>query len=528
MNREASQEQFVRDALRLLRRQIWVIVITTVIAVAAAVAYSVLKTPQYQATADLRSVDQSEYLPVIGVGTGFNNLDPAKRAAQTAERVTTPEIVDAVSKDVKSDLSTSQVKDSVSAAVNPDNNLIALTARADSAKLAADLANAYAEETKRVLTDDERDSLRRAADGLQSQAKKENDVTIKLTTLRRAAQLRSIAEIARPVEIASLAGEPGSPASPRPVRDGVLALFLGLIFGTLLAFLRDSFDRRLNDPRDVQHQLQMPLLGYVQADALGGVGFVENGAGVESDDALEPFRILRSNVDFLSSESRLRTLAVTSPLAEEGKSTVAAGLATASALAGRRVLLVECDLRRPVFAERFDIAASPGLSDWAVGNAEPPEVIQQVAIDRLNGLPDQVEEGSERMLTVISAGSFSPEPAELLASPQFSKFVEQVSSVYELVVLDCAPLLPVGDTLEVLPQVDGALLCIRLDQTTREQALAAKAAIEHLPERPIGLVLTGVRPGGEGDYYGYYSSHPRSPAVVISQDLGQGSRVSRR
>jgi capsular exopolysaccharide synthesis family protein len=527
MNREAAQEQFLRDALRLLRRQARVIILTTAVAVAAAVAYSVLKTPEYQATADLRSVDQSEYLSVIGVGPGFNNTDPAKRAAQSAERVTSPEVVDAVAGDVKSDLSKSEIKDSVKASVDPDNNLITLTATAGSAKLAADLANAYAAETTRVLTDRSRTILRRAADGLDKQAKREDDVLIKNRTLQRAAQLRSVAEVVRPVEITSRASEPGSPTSPKPVRDILLALFLGLIFGTLFAFLRDSLDRRLKDPQDVQHQLQIPLLGFVQDDALGGVAFVHNGGEPDSDSALEPFRILRSNVEFLSPDRPLRTLAVTSPLAEEGKSTVAAGLATAAALAGRRTLLVECDLRRPVFADRFDIAATPGLSDWAIGNAEPAEVIQQLATDRRNGQPEDAAEASEgQALTVISAGSFSPGPAELLASPRFSEFVEQVGSVYDLVVLDCAPLLPVGDALEVLKRADAALLCIRLEQTTREQALAAKAAIEHLPERPIGLVLTGLRPGREGYYYGYYSSQPRSPAVVISTGSGRGTGVS--
>jgi succinoglycan biosynthesis transport protein ExoP len=528
MNREAAQEQFLRDALRVLRRQIWVIVLTTVIAVAAAVAYSVLKDKEYQATADLRSVDQSEYLPVIGVGTGFNNLDPAKRAAQAAQQVTSPEVVDAVAKDVNGDLSSAQVKNAVSTSIDPDNNLITVTTKAGSAKLASDLANAYADETKRAATDRLHDLFATAASNLKKQSKKQ-DPLIRNRTLQRVAQLRSIAEVARPIEVATRAEQPGSPSSPKPARDIPLAAILGLIFGVLLAFLRDSFDRHLTDPHDVQHQLQIPLLGYVQAETLGRVGFVRNGAQPESDSLLEPFRILRANVEFLSPDRPIRTVAVTSPLAEEGKSTVAAGLATAASLAGKRVLLVECDLRRPVFADRLDIPASPGLTDWAAGNAEPSEVIQQVVIDRRNGHSrEDGEKDESRAMTVISAGSFSREPAELLASPKFSEFIEQVSSVYDLVVFDCAPLLPVGDALEVLRQADAGLLCIRLDQTTREHAMAAKAAIEHFPERPVGLVLTGIQPGREGYYYGYYSSQPRTPAVVISPGPAEGTGISQQ
>ncbi len=296
------------------------------------------------------------------------------------------------------------------------------------------------------------------------------------------------------------------------MRDTILAGILGLIVGILAAFLRDSLDRRLTDAHDVQHQLQVPMLGYVEADALGGVGTSANGGGSEDDRGIEPFRILRSNLEFLSPERKVRTVAVTSPVAEEGKSTVAAGLASAGALAGKRVLLVECDLRRPVFAERFGIAAQPGLTDWAVGKAKPAEVLRQVNVDPHARTPAEEEEAAQLEiatplpLTVIPAGSWAPRPAELLGSERFQGFLEQVGKAYDLVVCDCAPLLPVGDTLELIPQVDAALVCIRLDQTTQEQALAAKAAIEHFPPRPMGLVVTGVRPGREGYYYGYYSS----------------------
>jgi tyrosine-protein kinase len=540
MNNEASQNQILRDVLRVLRRQRWVIVVTTLVAVAAAVVYSIAKTPEYQATSVLQFVDQTDYLSELGLSVPFSGVSPAQRAAQNATRVTSPPVVDAVAKDVDAGLSNSEVKDSVTTSVNPDDNLVSVSAQATSAKLASDLANAFATETKRILTDGQRTRLLRTAKNLENSVDKQPDGSIaKVNAQQNAARLRSIAKVARPVEIVRVATEPGSPASPKPVRDTGLALLLGLVFGTLLAFLRDSFDRRLTDPHEVQHELQIPMLGYVEEDALGGVGFARNGSKKKGgpEQGLEPFRILRSNVDFLAVDQPIRTLAVTSPVAEEGKSSVAAGLAAAAALAAKRVLLVECDLRRPVLAERFEIEASPGLSDWAVGNAAPNEVIQSVPVDRRNGTRgDGAATAEERdtadgtySLTVISAGTFSPRPAEILASRRFKEFVEQVKEVYDLVVFDCAPLLPVGDALEVLPEADAALLCIRLNQTTREQAHAARAALEHLPERPLGLVLTGVRPGREGYYYGYYSSRPSSaPAVVIAPGSGETSGLRRQ
>jgi polysaccharide biosynthesis transport protein len=512
MNRDVAQDQILRDVLRLLRRQKWVIIGTMLLAVAASVAYSLLKTKEYEATAQIEFVDQSQYLSTLGTVVPFSGRTPANVAAQGAERVTSAEVFSRVAQDLDSDLSGSEIKTEV----NPDSSLVSLTATAESARFAADLANAFANQTKNVLTERQRSQLLSQARSLTQSVKGLDDASIeKQISLRNAAQLRSVARVATPVEVVSQATEPGSPSSPRPVRDGILALGLGLIFGIVLAFLRDSLDRRLTDPHDIQHTLQMPMLGYVNAESLGGAGLTGNGRRPDRD--LEPFRILRANVEFLAGDQPLRTIAVTSPLAEEGKSTVAAGLATAAALTGRDVLLAECDLRRSVFADRLDVPSSPGITDWATGKAQPDDVVRSVPIATTNSprSEDGEETAPKRSFTVISAGSFTPEPAELLASGRFRHLVRVMSEMYDLTVLDCAPLLSVGDALEVLPLVDAVLLCIRLDQTTREQALAAKAALGHMPKRPTGLVVTGVRSGREGYYHGYYSSTASRPAILV-------------
>jgi capsular exopolysaccharide synthesis family protein len=222
-----------------------------------------------------------------------------------------------------------------------------------------------------------------------------------------------------------------------------------------------------------------------------------NGSQAVTDEELEAFRILRTNADFLSKDRDLKTVAVTSPLAEEGKSTVAAGFAYANALAGRRTLLIECDFRRPVLAERYGLDSTPGLSEYLVGEASPREVLRSI----------DVEGPIAESLPVIPAGERGTLPAEMIASRRFEEFLTQVAKAYELVVLDSPPLLAVGDTLELVPQVDGVLLCIRLGQTTRDGAQQAKEAISRLPERPVGLVATGVPRGGEDDYIGTYAAY---------------------
>jgi capsular exopolysaccharide synthesis family protein len=257
----------------------------------------------------------------------------------------------------------------------------------------------------------------------------------------------------------------------------------------------------VTDTHEVQKHLDLPLVGYVRKDSLGSVGMA-GGKNAISDPDLEAFRILRRNVDFLGGDEDLKVIAVTSPLPEEGKSTVASWYAYASALVGKRTVLVECDFRRPVGAARFGFDPEPGLSDYLAGDAEPQEVLRTIKVEG---------QGAED-LPLIPAGGAVLQPTEVLASQKFQDFLTQLRKVYDRVVIDCAPLLPVGDTLEILPHVDGVLLCVRLRQTTLDQASGAKQILEHLPPKPTGLVITGIPRASDDDYYGYYSSERPSAA----------------
>jgi Mrp family chromosome partitioning ATPase len=272
----------------------------------------------------------------------------------------------------------------------------------------------------------------------------------------------------------------------------------------------------------IQEELKLPLMGRVREEAMGRAGPVANGRGAMEEADLESFRILRTNLGYLNVDKPLRSIAVTSPLADEGKSTVAISLAFANAWAGKRTLLVECDLRRPVLAERLKLQRAPGLTEFVAGTASPKEVLQPVALDppstnghrrkrggkkqeaKAESTPAEAAEAS--LLVCITAGSPPPRPAELLASQRFSEFIAEVANVYDVVILDTAPMLQVADTLELLPKVDGVVVCVRAARTTRDQARAARSALDHLPERPAGLVVTGVRPGDETEYGYYYSA----------------------
>jgi capsular exopolysaccharide synthesis family protein len=483
---ESGETRNLSDYLGVLRRRIWLILFVTVLAAAAALAISYVRTPKYEATINLQFTDPGLQAGGV-VGGASSDFFPQSEAGAGAQRVTRDDVVRDASKELGGKPSPEDLRSDTTVTVDPVSSVVKATVSSDDAEDATREANQLAASVKKLTRDEARGFYRQRAGTFGDDPA---NAPIK-------GRLLALAAVAEPVEIVSPAAKPSSPVSPKPLRDTLIATFLGLILGIGLAFLRETLDKRVKDAHEVQRRLDLPLVGYVRKDSLGMVGMTSDGSGSVSEEDLEAFRILRTNVDFLGRGEELEVVAVTSPLPEEGKSTVAAWYAYASALVGKRTVLVECDFRRPVTASRLGFAPEPGLSDYLAGEADPKKVLRTIEVHG---------RGAEN-LPVIPAGGTVWQPTEMLASKKFQDFLAQLRKVYDRVVIDCAPLLPVGDTLEILPHVDGILLCVRLGQTTTDQAAAAKQSIAHLPEKPTGLVVTGLERGSGNDYYGYYSSY---------------------
>lgn len=481
---ESGETRTLSDYLGVLRRRIWLIAGIMLLAGAIAFGVDQLRPTTYEASTTLSFRDPGQQAAGV-LGAGSVDFFPQKSAAAGKEAMERDDVLKAASAGLGGVPSPDELKSDTSVEVDPANNLVTAKVKADAGEQAAAAANGLAKATQTVLGKEARAFYKQRAKTFDEPA----DRPVK-------ARLLTLAAVAEPATIVRPAQVPGSPASPKPLRDTLIALFLGLLLGIAAAFVRESLDRRTTDPHEVQRRLGVPLVGYVRDDSLGGVAASANGSGSVSEADLEAFRILRKNVDFLGSDSELGIVAVTSALPEEGKSTVASWYAYASALVGRKTILVECDFRRPVSATRFGFDPEPGLSDHLAGEAEPQQVLRTINVQG-RGAVD---------LPVIPAGGTVFQPTEMLASTRFRDFLGELAETYELVVIDCAPLLPVGDTLELLPHVEGVLLCVRLGQTTFDQAVRANEAMEHLLDKPKGLVVTGLTKGSDDDYYGYYSS----------------------
>ena len=496
------------DYLRVIRNQRWTVILTTLIFAAAAYTWSERQDPVYESEAALQYLDP----PVSAAGvTVFQTAE--QRAAIGARSADTVRTADVARRLMREKLDLGTMLGALSANSEVRSNLLVLRARDENPERAAAIANAFAGAVKRLEQVDARRRFERAALAIRA-----NRAQFPNTSEGRSAQVRSIEQAVRleqlsrladPTRIITRAGPGGSPVTPRTTRNTIVAAFLGLALGVALAFGRSSLDRRLRDAADVSAIAEYPTLGSVRDRALGSSLRGNGGRGDRTleDEDLEAFRIVRTNIDFLDVDQDLSTVLVTSSLAEEGKSTVAISIAAASALAGRRTLLLECDLRAPVLAARLKIAAGPGLVDFLGGAAAPAEVLQTIQV------PHQGQNGSAAEqappLVAITAGASVGQPAELLSSSRFSQFIDQVVEAYDFVVIDAPPLLPVVDALELVQYAKAVVLCVRAHQTTRDELKAARSALERLPQRPTGVVITGVREG-EGIAYGYYGDRARS------------------
>ena len=504
-----SSQTTLSDYLRVLYRSRLLIAMATIVCAGAALAYSLLQTPTYEASAQLTIRDPVQDLNLVG-DAGVSPQLPLQLASTHAPQVTRTEVLKRVRRNLDRDQSLDEIRSLVDVDIDPNSFVVTITARSTDANEAARIVNSFAEADAALSSTQARETYAAAAERVAAElegVKAAGDVATEGIYVNRLSNLQVLSSVAQPVLVSAQAQIPSTPVSPKPVRNTLAAGVLGLLLGLALAYARGVLDRRLREPSDAEAVLQSPLLARLTSGVFGRTGSAKDlesgGPGPLDHRDAESIRMLRENVRYLSVDRELKTIAVTSSIPEEGKSSVAACLAFANASVGKRTLLVECDLRRPVLSGRFGIAAAPGLSDYLVGRSSPADILQRVLVPQ--PVPDN---GSGLSLICVTAGSVPPLPADILSSQRFANFLEKVGNAYDQVIVDCPPLLPVVDTLEIVPHVDCVLICVRLNSTTRDQAQAAFAALDRLPSRPTGLVVTGFVERDTDYYGGYYNERP--------------------
>jgi len=284
---------------------------------------------------------------------------------------------------------------------------------------------------------------------------------------------------------------PGAPVSPRPTRDLLLGLVLGLVAGVGLSLILEGLDRSVKTTNEVERLVGAPPLAVVPKIRGERPLFGEDGA---QTPAAESYRALRTSLRFLDLDAPLRSLVVTSPSADEGKSTTAANLALALAQAGERVILVDADLRQAGLSELLGVESAVGLTSVLTG-----EVALDVALQQYRPT-----------MQVLPAGALPPNPSELLGSQRMSALVDDLVSRCDIVIFDAPPALPVTDAVVLSTQVDGTTLVVNYGRTTRNHAAEAARRISTVDAELVGFILNR-RP--KPDSSAYYSAYkPRGSA----------------
>ena len=282
---------------------------------------------------------------------------------------------------------------------------------------------------------------------------------------------------------------PGKKVEPRASLVFSLAGLLGLLGGLGLGYLGEITDKSFRTAEEIRRRLGLPIIGHIprfttDADAREQAGDL----AASLDPAMctfyqtrsaeaEAFRGVRTALYFSTAGQGHRVIQVTSPSPGDGKTTLTANLAISIAQSGKRVLVIDADIRKPRLHRQFGIADGTGLSLILVGEASAAEAIRE------GGVPN---------LWVLPCGPLPPNPAELLTSPRFKEFLDQVRDQYDFVLVDTPPLLAVTDASVVAPRVDGVLLVIRVSKNGRPQAERAKEILSTLGVNVLGVIVNGL------------------------------------
>jgi capsular exopolysaccharide synthesis family protein len=496
----------LRDYLSILWARKWIVIAVTIVATAASALYSYRQTPTYTSVAEV-VVRPARFDPTQpSQAFGFLNMQTEQQLATSAE-------VGRTAWDILAGLGIRP--GNVSAAIVPDSEAIRLTASGLSPRSAQATANAYArayldarkarmvvdleavrsplEKRYAALTDRLRDIARDIATGdrdplVQTQ--------YQLVWEERNGVKQALDKLVTPDniqvgDVSHAAQLPTSPSSPNHVRDIGIGFIVGLALGLAAAFFRERLDDRVRGRDDVEAHAGTRVLALIPKISRPRTAPIVLSA--PDSDAAEAYKALRVRLLHAASERDLKALLVTSSLEGEGKTSTTVNLGTMLALAGKRVVLIAADLRRPTLHTYFAVEPVVGLADVLAGENATLDALAETGIENLW----LIDTGSARSLR---AG------VERLGSDTMDQLLAELRGLADVILIDAPPLFTTSDVTALAPLTDGVVFVIDPKLTTRTNLTQSRRELELLDVPMVGVVVNRYNRSKFATYragYGY-------------------------
>ncbi len=379
----------------------------------------------------------------------------------------------------------------------PNIDLLRFEIRDRDPELAVDLTNEYANQfavyrgeldttaITRLRTD-----VRQRIEELRDSGDQESPLYQSLVSKEQ--ELQTIETLQTSNALVTREADDAYQVEPQPVRAGIIAAVLGLGLGLILVFLAEAIDTRVRTTEELTRALGLPLLGKLPRPPRqqpNRLAMLENPDSIEA----EAFRMARINIDFANLDRSAQTIMVTSAIEKEGKSTTISNLAVAFARTGRRVILVDLDLRRPFIGRFFHAERRPGLTDVALGTVKLNEALMPIKI----GAPEPGRTGGRDgaqsgTLHVLPAGPSPLDPGEFVTSRALDSILAALRERADIVLIDAPPTLPVGDAMALSAKVDALMIVSRIGVVRRQMLTDLHRMLETAPTEILGVIATGA------------------------------------